>query len=69
MKLPRSYTRISIVFAIVWAIILTLGAIVDRNVEFSGTTFVVLLLVFGGFVIGWVMATIASARSASTPPS
>ena len=47
----RSYTQITIGVAVVWAIILILGAIVDRH-KFSGTVFDVLLLVFGGFVIG-----------------
>lgn len=53
---------------VVWAIILVLGAILDRNVRFSGTTFVVVLLVFGGFVIGWVLGAIARTRS-NSPPS
>lgn len=69
MKVHRSYARIRTVFAVVWTIILVLGALVDRNVEFSGTTFEVLLLVFGGSVIGWVAATIARARGGSTTPS
>lgn len=69
MKENRRYIRISIGFVVVWAIILILGAIVDRNVEFSGTTFDVLLLAFGGFVIGWVAATIARDRSGSSTPS
>ncbi len=44
-----------------WSVILILGAIIDRN-KFSGTFFDVLLLVFGGFVIGWVLAMIARTR-------
>lgn len=69
MNVHRRYNRISIGFAVVWAIILLLGAIIDRNVEFSGTTFEVLLVVFGGFVIGWVMATMARDSDGSTAPS
>lgn len=65
----RSYIRISIPVAVVWAIILTLGVIVDWHVRFSGTTFDVLLMVFGGFVIGWMGGTIARARGSSTAPS
>lgn len=64
----RSYTQITIGVAVVWAIILILGAIVDRH-KFSGTVFDVLLLVFGGFVIGWVLCAIARARGGSAPPS
>ncbi len=57
----RSYAQIAVAVVVVWAIILILGAIVDRH-PFSGTVFDVLLMVFGGFVIGWVLATIARAR-------
>lgn len=64
----RRYVRICAVVGVVWAIILVLGAILDRNVRFSGTTFVVVLLVFGGFVIGWVLGAIARTRS-NSPPS
>ena len=63
----RSYIRITVIVAVVWAIILILGAILDRH-AFSGTVFDVLLIVFGGFVIGWVLATIAARRGNSTPP-
>ncbi|MBW4079371.1 MAG: hypothetical protein HIU84_12860 [Acidobacteria bacterium] len=38
-----------------------MGAIVDRH-QFTGTVFDVLLMVFGGFMIGWVLATITRAR-------
>jgi hypothetical protein len=62
----RSYTTYSLGVAVVWAIVLTLGAIVDRHAKFSATTFDVLLIVFGGFAIGWVSATIA--RFVYPPP-
>lgn len=68
MKMHRTYTQFTIGVAVVWAIILILGAIVDRH-KFSGTVFDVLLLVFGGFVIGWVLCTVARSRGDSTPPS
>lgn len=64
----RRYARFTIGIAVVWAIVLILGAIFDRH-KFSGTVFDVLLLVFGGFVIGWVLCTIAPARGDSTLPS
>lgn len=63
----RSYIQITVIVAVVWAVILILGAILDRH-AFSGTVFDVLLIVFGGFVIGWVLATIAARRGDSTPP-
>lgn len=63
----RSYIQTSVIVAVVWVIILILGAILDRH-AFSGTVFDVLLIVFGGFVIGWVLATIAARRGDSTPP-
>lgn len=62
----RSYTTYSLGVAVVWAIVLALGAILDRHAKFSATTFDVLLLVFGGFAIGWVSATIA--RFVYPPP-
>jgi hypothetical protein len=66
MGMRRSYTAYSFGVAVVWAIVLALGAIVDRHAKFSATTFDVLLLVFGGFAIGWVSATIA--RFVYPPP-
>ena len=68
MKLRRSYVRTGVIVALVWAVILILGAILDRH-AFTGTVFDVLLIVFGGFVIGWALATIACARGDSTSPS
>ncbi|MBW8076499.1 MAG: hypothetical protein GJU76_00125 [Gallionella sp.] len=62
----RSYAEIVTSVGVVWAIILILGAVVDRH-QFSGTVFDVLLMVFGGFVIGWVLATIARKRGTATP--
>jgi hypothetical protein len=62
----RSYTTYSLGVAVVWAIVLAVGAILDRHAKFSATTFDVLLLVFGGFAIGWVSATIA--RFVYPPP-
>jgi hypothetical protein len=62
----RSYTTYSLGVAVVWAIVLAVAAIVDRHAKFSATTFDVLLLVFGGFAIGWVSATIA--RFVYPPP-
>ena len=63
----RSYIQTSVIVAVVWVIILILGAILDRH-AFSGTVFDVLLIAFGGFVIGWVLATITCARGNTTPP-
>ena len=68
MKMHRSYIRTGVIVAVVWAIILILGAIVDRH-AFSGTVFDVLLIGFGGFVIGWLLATIACTRGNSRPPT
>ena len=68
MKMHHGYAQITITVAVVWAIILILGVIVDRH-KFSGTVLAELLMVFGGFVIGWVLATIAHARGKSTPRS
>ncbi|MGO9457661.1 MAG: hypothetical protein ACLP62_11530 [Acidimicrobiales bacterium] len=69
MKLRHSCARISIVVAMVWAIVLIPGAIIDRHVTFSGTTLEVLLMVFAGSAIGWVGGTIARARGGSTTSS
>ena len=63
----RSFIQTSVIVTVVWVIILILGAILDRH-AFSGTVFDVLLIVFGGFVIGWVLATITCARGNSTRP-
>ncbi len=68
MKLRRSYVRTGVIVALVWAVILILGAILDRH-AFTGTVFDVLLIVFGGFVIGWALATIACVRGDSTSSS
>ncbi len=66
--MDRSYIRTCLILAVVWAAILVLGAILDRH-SFSGTVFDVLLMVFGGFVIGWVLATIAWVRRGSASAS
>ena len=52
--LRRTYTAYSIGCAVVWAILLPVVAIVD-----SRHVFHTVLLVFGGWVIGWTSATIA----------
>lgn len=61
----RSIAQMTAAATIVWAVILIVGAIIDRH-QFSGSVFDVLLLVFGGFVIGWVLAMMARGRS--VPP-
>jgi hypothetical protein len=50
----RSYTTYSIGVAIVWAILLVLASLLD-----SASTRHNIFVVFGGFVIGWLSATIA----------
>ncbi len=62
----RTYTQFTIGVAVVWAIVLVLGAIVDRH-KFSGTVFDVLLLVFVGFAIGWLLCTIGRSLGNSAP--
>ncbi len=57
----RRSAPVAVSTGVVWAIILVMGAIVDRH-QFTGTVFDVLLMVFGGFMIGWVLATITRAR-------
>ena len=57
----RRYAPMAVSTGVVWAAILILGAIVDRH-RFTGTVFDVLLMVFGGFMIGWLLATITRAR-------
>ena len=50
----RSYTAYSIGVAIVWAVLLVIASLVD-----SASTRHNIFVVFGGFVIGWLSATIA----------
>jgi membrane-associated phospholipid phosphatase len=57
----RSYTTYSIAVGIVWAVIL-----VVTSVAASAAKFHTILVVFGGFVIGWLSATIA--RYVYPPP-
>ncbi len=57
----RSYTAYSIGCAIVWAVILAVVAIAA-----SADTLHTILLVFGGWAIGWLSATIA--RTVYPPP-
>ena len=57
----RSYTAYSIAVAIVWAVLLVLVSLVD-SASVRHNVFVV----FGGFVIGWLSATIA--RYVYPPP-
>jgi VIT1/CCC1 family predicted Fe2+/Mn2+ transporter len=57
----RSYTAYSIAVAIVWALILLLTSLFASTSK-QHTIFVV----FGGFAIGWVSATIA--RYVYPPP-
>ena len=57
----RSYTTYSIAVAIVWAVILVLASLfasASKRHDF--------FVVFGGFVIGWLSATIA--RYVYPPP-
>lgn len=60
-RFSRSYTGYSIGCAIVWAAIL---AVVSRVTD-SATRHAI-VLVFGGWVIGWLSATIA--RAVYPPP-
>jgi len=55
--LTRSYTTYSVALGIVWAVLLLLVPAGKRHT---------ILLVFGGFVIGWLSATIA--RYVYPPP-
>ena len=55
--LTRSYTTYSVAVGIVWALLLLLAPADKRHT---------ILLVFGGFVIGWLSATIA--RYVYPPP-
>ena len=57
----RSYTTYSIAVGIVWAVIL-----VVTSVFASAAKWHTILVVFGGFVIGWLSATIA--RYVYPPP-
>ena len=57
----RSYTAYSVAVGIVWAVIL-----VVTSVSASAAKFHTILVVFGGFVIGWLSATIA--RYVYPPP-
>jgi hypothetical protein len=57
----RSYTVYSIGVGVVWAVLLVLVSIFA-----SAATRHTILLVFGGFAIGWVSATIA--RYVYPPP-
>jgi hypothetical protein len=50
----RNYWIFSAAIAIVWAVALTLHAIIG-----GGSTMRDTLLIFGGFAIGWVATTIA----------
>jgi hypothetical protein len=60
MPSPKTYTAYSIACALTWAVILTVIAVIypDRLRTF--------LLVGGGWLIGWISATIA--RSVYPPP-
>jgi hypothetical protein len=57
----RSYTTYSIAVGIVWAVLLLLTSLLD-----SASTRHNVFVVFGGFVIGWLSATIA--RYVYPPP-
>jgi len=57
----RTYTAYSIGVGIVWAVIL-----VVTSVTASAARWHTILVVFGGFVIGWLSATIA--RYVYPPP-
>jgi hypothetical protein len=61
MRRPGSYTAYSISCAIVWAVILAaVSALADDKTTHT------YVLVFGGWVIGWLSATIA--RAVYPPP-
>ena len=62
MKINRSYWVYSVGIGIVWAVILILAALLDSTAKRNG-----ILLVFGGFAIGWISTTIA--RYVYPPPS
>jgi hypothetical protein len=57
----RSYTAYSIAVAVVWAVLLLLAWMLDRSGKFDN-----IVLVFFGFAIGWLSATIA--RVVYPPP-
>jgi hypothetical protein len=57
----RSYTTYSIAVAIVWAVILVLASVLASASKRHD-----IFVVFGGFVIGWLSATIA--RYVYPPP-
>jgi hypothetical protein len=57
----RSYTAYSIAVGIVWAVLLVLASIFASASKFHN-----IVVVFLGFVIGWVSATIA--RYVYPPP-
>jgi hypothetical protein len=57
----RSYTAYSIAVGIVWAVLLLLASLLD-----SASTRHNIFVVFFGFVIGWLSATIA--RYVYPPP-
>ena len=61
MQLTRSYTVYSIAVGVVWAILLGLAAAFASTSKFHN-----ILLVFAGFFIGWLSATIA--RYVYLPP-
>lgn len=54
MNLKRNYWTYSIGLAVVWAIVLIISAISN-----DGHRFVTVLLVFLGFTLCWISATIA----------
>ena len=60
-SLMRSYTAYSIGVGIVWAILLVLASLFDSAGQRNNT-----FLVFFGFAIGWLSATIA--RYVYPPP-
>jgi hypothetical protein len=61
MNRYRTYTAYSIAVAIVWAVLLVLAAALAPTSKFHN-----ILIVFAGFAIGWLSATIA--RYVYPPP-
>ena len=61
LHIGRSYTAYSVGVAVAWAVALALASVLAPTAKRNN-----ILLVFGGFVIGWLSATIA--RYVYPPP-
>jgi hypothetical protein len=62
MSRLHSYWIYSVGLAVAWAIVLSVSAVVDDHADER-----IVVLVFGGFAIGWVSTTIA--RYVYPPPA